>query len=294
MALPALEALENAGRSIQKANKALDASPAHQAQLAPAVEELVTALYSLETRAHHDLSQRAQRPLPAPNPNEVGAWAANLRQNRAALAPIMPLSPPQWILEEAAHLRGAAGQVIQALERPPVVQYAPEPEAPPPPAPVRQTGFGNPASVAVAAVASTAKPAVSRKAIGIMLQLAAAAGTALMGYGMTKWEKKLLNDGLAVDEDEEPFQVRQRSQKVLDSEMPGASMTLTSAPDGEWIASVKRGTDTIARVPAKKPHNAAADAIRRALEYDEARRHEVDGELIGQTIDVTPSKSRHA
>lgn len=302
MALPALGAIEEAAKAVQRASKALDASPAHEAQLRGALEEVVGALYHLEVQSHADLQQRVRRPMPAPNPNEVGSWASNLRQNRAALAPIMPLSPPQWIMDAAAQVRDAAGQVLAAIARPPIAppeesqpEVAPEPQA--------RQGFGNPAGfvaagAAVAGMASSAagvaaNAANTKKVLGIAMQVAAAAGSALMGYGLHKWEKKQRNEGLAVDEDEEPFNVKNRSQKLLDSELPGTALSLIPAPDGEWIASVKRGSEIVSRVPGRKPHAAAADAIKRALEYEEVKRHEVEGEFIGQTIDVT-EKARRA
>lgn len=174
----------------------------------------------------------------------------------------------------------------------------------PPPAeepvvPQAPQGLGNPAGFVAAGAAFTAassaasNAANTKKLLGVAMQLAAAAGSALMGFGLHRWEKKQRNEGLAVDEDEEPYNVKNRSQKLLDSELPGTALSLVPAPDGEWIASVKRGNEVVSRVPAKKPHTAAADAIKRALEYEEAKRHDVDGELIG-AIDVTPGKSRHA
>lgn len=317
MALPALGAIEDAGRLTQRVYKALESSPQHQQALGDAVEQLVGQLYELETQAHSDLSQRIRRPLPAPNPNSVGSWASDLRQNRAALAPLMPLSPPNWILESAGQIKAQAGQILEAISRPPPMPVEEPLEegdgteleqpmddgADMTQAPISR-GFGSigmpapggdmAAAVAVAA-ASGGQSAATRKVLGIALQAAAALGTAVMGYGMHKWEKKLLNDGITVDDDEEPFQVQRRSQKVLDSEIPGTSLSLTAAPDGEWIASVKRGGDVISRVPSKKPHTAAGDAIRRALEYEETRRHEVEGaEVIGPVIDVTPAKKKKA
>lgn len=310
MALPALGAIEDAGKLTRKAFNALEQSPQHRTGLEEAVEQLVTSLYELETQAHADFSQRIRRPLPAPNPNQVGSWASDLRQNRAALAPLMSLSPPQWIMDAAGQIKAQASEILEAVSRPP--PRAPEPESeqdelgeepmPEQPRPAGSRGLGaiglpppgaDMASAVAVAAASGGQSVATRKVLGIALQAAAAMGTALMGYGLHKWEKKLRNEGLAVDDDEEPFQVKQRSQKVLDSEIPGTSLSLTAAPDGEWIASVKRGGDVISRVPGRKPHDAAASAIKRALEYEETKRHDVEGaEMIGQIIDVTPKKKK--
>lgn len=299
MALPALGALEEAAKAVQRAAKALEASPTHEGQLRDTLEEIVGALYNLEVQAHADLQQRIRRPMPAPNPSEVGSWASSLRQNRAALAPIMSLSPPQWIMDAAGQIRAAAGHVLEAISRPPIMPPE-EPVMEPAPTPhAAPQGFGNPAGfvaagAAVAGVAGGAatSAAATKKVLGIAMQVAAAAGSALMGYGLHRWEKKQRNEGLAVDEDEEPFNVKNRSQKLLDSELPGTALSLVPAPDGEWIASVKRGSEIVSRVPGRKPHAAAADAIKRALEYEEAKRHDVEGEIIGHTIDVTEKARR--
>lgn len=293
MSLAALGELERASKAVTKAANTVAASPAHQASLSPYVQQLVAAMFDLERRTHADFCQRAQRQLPAPNPNEVGAWAATLRQNRAALAPLMNLPMPPWIEGASSNLRQAAGQIVDAVAQPPPLPaYVEAPRAPPVHG---QAGLGNPAAagvvVAAAAAASPAAAGVAtKKMLGIGLQILAAAGTALMGYGMHKFEKKLLSDGLLADDDAEPLEIRSRTQRMLDEELPGTTISLSPTADGEWYATVKRGGEVIARAPSKKPHVAAGDAVRRALEYEEVRRHDADVELIGPTIDVTPNR----
>lgn len=296
MSLAALGEMERASKAVTKAANAVASSPAHHRSLSPYVQQLVGALFDFERRAHADFSSRTQRQLPAPNPNEVGAWAASLRQNRAALAPLMPLAMPEWIVGASQNLRDAAGKILDAVAQPPpVMPVQVQPQAP---AQVSSAGLGSPAAMTavVAAASSAATPAASalatKKLLGIGLQVLAAAGTALMGYGMHKFEKKLLNDGLLTDDDAEPIEVRSRSQRMLDEELPGTTISLSPTADGEWYATVKRGGEVISRAPAKKPHVAAGDAVRRALEYEEVRRHDADVELIGPTIDVTPKKAR--
>jgi len=282
MSLEALGAIENASTLVNKAAVAV-ANSANRQALTPHLHQLTKALYELEYRAHQDLSARAHAPLPAPNQQKVGDWATRLRKNGPALAPLMRLSPPQWILETASQIQNYSRQVIETSARPPSSQ-----------------GFGSPAGMAVASAAAVAVPGVgAKKMIALAMQLAAAAGTAAMGYGLHRYEKKMRNDGLIVDDDAEPQQVQQKSQHVLDNELPGAMISLIPTPDGDFIASVKRGNEVIARTPARKPKDAAGQAVKRALEYDEIKKHgDVEGEILGKrkkrnedvVIDVTPKK----
>jgi hypothetical protein len=297
MSLAALGEIERAAKVVTKTANAVAASPTHRGILEPYVQQIVAALFDLERRAHAEFQQKIQRALPAPRPDEVGSWASSLRQNRAALAPLMALGQPEWIAAASANIRQAAGAITDALSSPVPVA------APPAPAPQQQpqasrAGLGSPSGAAVGAVVAAsavgadpvASAVATRKLLGIGLQVLAAAGAAFMARGLHKFEKKLLNDGLLTDDDAEPFQVRSRSQRLLDDEMPGATISLSPTADGEWYATVKRGSEVIARAPAKKPHLAAGDAVRRALEYEEIKRHDADAEII----DVTPRRGTGA
>ena len=295
MSLAALGEIERAAKVVTKTASAVAASPTHRAILEPYVQQIIAALFDLERRAHAEFQHKIQRPLPQPRPDEVGSWASSLRQNRAALAPLMALGQPEWIIGASANIRQAAGAITDALSQP--VPVAARPPPPPPPQ-VSGAGLGSPPSAAVGAVVAAsavggdpvASAVATRKLLGIGLQVLAAAGAALMARGIHKFEKKLLNDGLLTDDDAEPFQVRTRSQRLLDDEMPGATISLSPTADGEWYATVKRGAEVIARAPAKKPHLAAGDAVRRALEYEEIKRHDAEVDVI----DVTPRRGTGA
>jgi hypothetical protein len=136
-------------------------------------------------------------------------------------------------------------------------------------------GFGNPATLAAVAVsAPTAAGAALgvKKLVGIGLQVLAILGTGGAAWGMWKYEKKQMADGLDVDPDAEPDAIRARTQRTLDSELPGSTVTLSSTADGVWISSVKRGSEIIARGRGKKPHDAAGEATVRALEYEDMKK----------------------
>lgn len=238
----------------------IQSNPAIRDAGANASAALHAGLIEIEKLAQTEVSKTIGQILPAADPRNAGTWAErawSARDGRdCEVSPALPVIAKAKVF--AQELKGvydwASGIPVGGASQPQGGSFA---------------GVGH-----VATAIAGATP--SGRAVGIALTCVSVAGTAFASWLTHRDQKKRERIVGRDPDDVVPDDAREATQEMLDADLPGSNVTLTHSPTGEWIASVKRGGETLAREESANPATAAAQAAKSAISYDTMRVIDVD------------------
>lgn len=251
-----LRTLYSGAQELANLAHGIGQSPALAQAAAPSLEGLVKNLHYVEAAVATLAGRMLQRPLPMPSEDAVGAWAGQMLELPGLADPAMP----DEIVRRVQTLRGQIEQVrVWAQGAAKHVQAG---------------AMGAPGGVPQPQVG---EPTTGQKAAGwVLLALSAAGGIGTVLASMSADKRRIKNFGADPDL-LTPQDAELEGQRVLDHELPGSSLRVTRTPDGGWYASVRKGTDTLARVQSHDPARAAGQATQQALDLDQARSESLEG-----------------
>jgi hypothetical protein len=269
--LHSLEMIESATGAVFGLANLVNRLPAGQARdyAAGSADTLGKNLFALENSAQQHLASLTRSPVVAPNPARVGAWVDEVRRQPGMQNRLEQVQAPPFIDAASAKIQQDAMAVAQWLAG------GNQPARP------ASAPMGSATGVAAAAV--IVNPAAAARTLGGILQLVGMGATGLMAWLAHRDEKKRKGAGIGLDEDDDPFIIRQNAAKALEDELPGVQVSLVNTPDGAWVSSVKRGREVISRVTDSKPQRAAGEAVKRALEYQDAKTIDVNAEVVSRS-----------
>lgn len=292
--LHALESIDAAsGATLGLANmvSAMPAGPRRQYAESQLVN-LGRNLSALEAASQQHLAAAIRSPMVAADRTQVGGWSDAVRRQSGIQGRLELVPAPDFIEPSAHKIVQDATNVAYWIQTGtvPSSPLATAPNAPggatmsggaqtsvgvavPSGAPPVGGPMGSPIGVVGGAVmrAAAQNPLAATRMLGGIMSVASFIGTGWMAWFTYKDEKKRKGQGIDLDETDDPLFIRQSAQKMLEEEIPGATVTLSSTPDGEWVSAVKRGRETISRVTSRKPQQAAGEAAKRAMEYMDAK-----------------------
>lgn len=290
--LQALNAIESVAQSILNTKQMVLNLPPQSGKVRvgrEGVNRLAAGLLKLEQTAQEIFAQTVRAPWPTPDARDPFGWTGAIRRQGNLQARLMQASVSDVLIQAANQLQQDAGTLAQW------VRYGTEPAQPPPqygpqvPMPPQGAAFGGVHHGGAVLAPVTARAMMTpgesfNKIVGGLMMFASVAGAGWTMMKERKAAKMRKQNGLEVEDDESPFVIKQHAQTALDNEIPGASVTLSAKPDGEWVASVKKGQTLIGRARSKKPQDAAGKAVTQALEYDESGVIEVDAEVVDTKV----------
>ena len=281
----ALTAIDTATAAARDAAQAVAVS-GRQAGFAPA-QKLIQNLLVLEQGAAKIIAQVAGRPLPAPAPEKVGLWT---QETRSALQDFGDTPVPDGIGGAAQKLTDDANALLSwAKSAPQQVPQRPQPEA----APMQGIPQDAPPPVAAAppvvAPPVTPEPPKSQRVVGGLLLGSSLLGAGLAAFLAWRHDQKIAKTGVNPADPRRPPKSADEAQAILDSELPGARISMARAPDGDWVASVHRGGDILSRKIEKAPENAASSAVREAIDRQAPPGSPFD---IEDAVVIAPAKKR--
>jgi hypothetical protein len=255
--------LRNAAAGIHAVAQATAQHPGAGAAGQQAVQSLVQNLHYTEKHLATVIGRALRRPLPTPDTDAVGAWADQMER--------LNLPDPNLPEELAALVRKLQGQVQEVANW---LRQVPNPAAGPTGAPPNAGPAASPAGVP--------QPTTGQKALGWGLYAIATLGGLASVWATYRADKtKARNFGVHPD-DLTPQDAEKHAQQIIDHELPGASVKVTRTPDGSWVSSVKKGTETLARTTSHDPARAATQAVEEAVNLEAARRETLDrAQVIG-------------
>lgn len=282
-AMQFLDSLDQATGAVQAAAGAARARGG--AEAVQAATNLATNLALTERRAQEDMSRAASIPLPAPDASAAGGWSAAVRRNARFMGLAGQLAGPVWgqavigrLVTDAARLHSWATGSPAPAAQPIIAQPVAAPQA---------MAFAGP--VAPVAAAAASGPIFTPRVVGGIMMLLTTGTGILATYLNAREERKR---AAPFDEPEpkkrrnhDPAEVMEAAQQVLDQDLPGATASVRQSPDGDWMASVRRGTKVVARRRGKSAAEAAGEAVRAAIDTT----IRADGDVIdAEFVELAP------
>lgn len=260
--LDLLTRLSGAGGACREA--AMKAPPSSRGYL----PGLASAMLKIETQAHAFLSGQARVQLPAPAQDAIGQWADRVMSLPGAREKFAHMTAPDTAADQIQRLVQYANEITMPGSQPQVRAMMAQ-------APQAAGGFSGTSAPAAPQLDPQAR---FQRAIGILLSGVSVVGAAGAAVAAWRHDKKAAEAGTPTG-DPDAVTLRMNAQQLLDTEAPGTTLSMGKTPGGHWVASVKKGRQTITRNESKKPGDAAEKAVRQAIEATTLA-GEVEAEVI--------------
>lgn len=256
------------------------------ASLHPRLNELAKSFDKLEKMMSEQLPKVLLKPMPLADPARRGSWADGIAR-RGGL-PDKQVTPGMPALGLAQVVAAEANDLYQRM----LGGGGPGPTSPGPsgqhpamrlggkkgPPPGSRKGFGSVGGIATAVVVSAGVSAFPvQRILGACLSLAVTGGhMGLAYYEHTQAKKRAKYGGAELPDETSPDAAQRAAQEVLDSELPGATISIARGPKGEFMATVRKHGKVLGREEQKRPADAASDAVQTALAGELAEETEID------------------
>lgn len=310
--LQALNAVESATTALLNVAELARSVPpgAKAASARQQTNALAAKLLELQQAAQRQFAATIRAPWPVPSAQTLWTWVVNVRRAGNLQAQLASVMVPDALVQASTRFQEWTGALARWIQTAP--ETGPQMQTPvmQPQAAMRpQVGFGAAGGVPVGMPSPGGgfSPDAVQRAMG-WGAIAWGAWRAVDTYRHQKKAQRQRRDsGLEIDEAETPDVIKRHGQRALDEQLSGANLALSAKPDGEYLASVRHGSKIIARASAKKPQDAAGRAVSQAIEWEDARTVDVDGDVIDPheapkarrrekpvEIDVTPKQQEAA
>lgn len=271
-ALDALSAIDQATQAARGAVAAARQKPGGE----QAAANLVRNLAKLEHDFAQEMSRGANMPLPAARADNPGIWTDAVRRYPRFMGVAHGVAIPSYLESNLAKMRTDCQNLA--------AWAAQGPEA---------SGFGGMGSAAAGAAAAAGGPPV--KLVGGILFGLSTLGTIASTWIAWRDEQKAKKGPFDKDDGgdgpkkrkHDPGEVQEAAQAILDQDVPGSWVSVKQAPDGEWAATVKRGSKVIVRRRGKSVTDAAGEAVRAAVDTT----IKAEGEIVdAEFVELAPKK----